>query len=406
MTRGLVACVRTAIAVLACTRGWSQQAPAPIQSPGTVPIVYLSKNYDDPARASLIDPVAADYGLQGAEFGIDEINKNGRFLGKQYELIRIRVPPDGDVKAAARAAFAANHLLVIADLTAGDLLAVADLPEAREAVLLDSRASDDSLRQLDCRENVFHLLPNWAMRADALSQYLAQKNWKRWLLIMGATPEDQAYAAAIKRAASKVGARIVAEKRYEYRTDDESEAGGHEQLQSQIPGLTHVAVPYDVLMVADSRDAFGDYLLFNTWDSRLVAGTHGLVPEAWDHQFREYAARGVLYRFYLASSREMTERDYGNWLAASIFGEAVTRGGHADAAAVKAYLLSDQFSVSASKGEGLTFRQWDHQLRQPVLLFGPRMLVSMAPLPSVHHAKFQTDALGFDQSESECHLAH
>jgi ABC transporter substrate binding protein (PQQ-dependent alcohol dehydrogenase system) len=396
MIRCLVACARTAIAVLACTPGWAQ----------SVPIVYLSKNYHDPARASLIDPVAADYGLQGAQFGVDEINKNGRFLGKQYELIKINIAPDGDVKKAAREAFAAGHLLVIADLTAADLLAVADLPEARQAVLLDARASDDSLRQHDCRDNVFHLLPNWAMRADALSQYLARKNWKRWLLITGAAPEDQAYAAAIKRAASRVGASIVAEKRYEYRTDDENESSGHEQLQSQIPGLTHISAPYDVLMVADSREAFGDYLLFNTWDSRLVAGTHGLVAEAWDHQFREYAARGVLYRFFLAAAREMTERDYGNWLAASIFGEAITRGGHADAAAVRAYLLSDQFSVAAFKGEGLTFRKWDHQLRQPVLLFGPRMLVSMAPLPSVHHPKFQTDALGFDQSESECHMAH
>jgi ABC transporter substrate binding protein (PQQ-dependent alcohol dehydrogenase system) len=402
MIRALVAYAMTVIFVLVCTPGWGQSAPGTIAA---IPILYLSKNYVDPARASLIDPVAANYGLQGAQFGIEEINKNGRFLGKQYELMRVSVPADGDIKAAARAAIAAGHLLIIADLTAADLLTVADLPEAREAVLLDARTSDDSLRQQDCRDNVFHLLPNWAMRADALSQYLAQKHWRRWLLVTGVAPEDQAYVAAIKRAASKVGAKIVAEKRYEYRTDDENEPGGHEQLQSQIPGLTHTAASYDVLMVADHRDAFGDYLLFNTWDSRLVAGTHGLVAEAWDHQFREYAARGVLYRFFLAASREMTERDYGNWLAASIFGEAITRGGHVDAAAVKAYLLSDGFSVAAFKGEGLTFRQWDHQLRQPVLLFGPHMLVSMAPLPNVHYPKFQTDALGFDQSESECHLA-
>jgi len=145
-------------------------------------------------------------------------------------------------------------------------------------------------------------------------------------------------------------------------------------------------------------------LSYNTWAPRLVAGTQGLTAVAWNSVFREYAARGMQYRFFLAASREMTERDYGNWLAASIIGEAVTRSGKADAGAVKSYLLSDQFSVPAFKGEGLSFRRWDHQLRQPILLFGPRMLVSMWPQEASDHAKFQTDTLGYDQPESTCHF--
>jgi ABC transporter substrate binding protein (PQQ-dependent alcohol dehydrogenase system) len=74
-------------------------------------------------------------------------------------------------------------------------------------------------------------------------------------------------------------------------------------------------------------------------------------------------------------------------------------------AAVKSYILSDQFSVPANKGEGLSFRRWDHQMRQPLLLFGPRMLVSMWPQDVSGHTKLQTDTLGYDQPESTCHLA-
>ena len=98
----------------------------------------------------------------------------------------------------------------------------------------------------------------------------------------------------------------------------------------------------------------------------------------------------------------MTERDYGNWLAASIIGEAVTRSAKTNAATVKSYLLSDQFAVPANKGEGLTFRRWDHQLRQPLLLFGPRMLVSMWPQDGSGRTKLQTDTLGYDQPQSAC----
>ena len=399
---------RFALALLTVL-GWqpthAQSAPGRA-APVTVSIVYLSKEQAAPPRASLLDPVAADYGLQGAEFGIEEIHRGGAILGKHYELSKTVVPDGGDVRAAAEKLLAAGDALIIADLEAADLLAVADLPQAAHAIILDARTSDDSLRQGDCRDNVFHLLPNWAMRADALGQYLAHKNWKRWFLLTGGTPADLSYAAAVKRAAARVGATVVTEKTYEYQRDPDGESGSREQVQAQLPAVTHIPAAYDVLFVTDSSDTFGDYLLFDTWDPRLVVGTHGLTAVAWDHQFREYAARSVNYRFFLSAKRDMSERDYGNWLATAVIGEAVTRSGKTDAASLKSFLLSDPFSVPANKGEGLTFRHWDHQLRQPLLLFGPQMLVSMAPQPDPRHPQLQTDALGFDAAHSQCHHVH
>jgi ABC transporter substrate binding protein (PQQ-dependent alcohol dehydrogenase system) len=395
-------CAGVVLAGLFCLTARAQPASAQ-EALAPVPIIYLSKEDPDTSRASLMDPVVADYGWQGAKFGIDEVNINGRFLGKQYQLIKITVPAGQDVAHAAKEALAGGHLLVIADLKPADLIAVADLPAAKDAVILDARSSDDGLRQGDCRDNVFHILPNWAMRADALGQFFAHKNWKRWFLLTGAAPADQAFAQAVRRAASRVDAKIVAQRSFNYQTDLQGEAGAHEQIQSRIAAVTHIPAVYDVLWVLDTGDGFGESLPFNTWDPRPVAGTHGLTAVAWNHLFREYAARGMQYRFFLAASRDMTERDYGNWLASSIIGEAVTRGGKADAAGVKSYLLSDQFSVPAFKGEGLSFRAWDHQLRQPVLLFGPRMLVSMWPQDGSGRTKLQTDTLGFDQPESACH---
>jgi ABC transporter substrate binding protein (PQQ-dependent alcohol dehydrogenase system) len=386
---------------LACARVRAEATP--VQEPAVaVPIVYLSREDTDNSRASLIDPVIADYGWQGARFGIDEININGRFLGKQYQLIKITVPSGGDLQGAAKHVLADGHLLIVADLDAADLLSVADLPQAREALILDARTSDDALRQADCRDNVFHLLPDWAMRADALGQYLARKNWKRWFLLSGVTASDQAYAAAVRRAASRVGAKIAAEASFQYQADSARAAGGHEQIQSQLSVVTRTPAPYDVMFAADTGDAFGEYLLYNTWDARPVVGTHGLVAVAWHRLFKEYAARGVQYRFHLAASRDMTERDYGNWLAVSTIGEAVTRSGKTDAADIKSYLLSDQLSVPANKGEGLSFRRWDHQMRQPVLLFGPQVLVSMWPLGDTRQERYQTDVLGYTQQETSC----
>ncbi len=100
----------------------------------------------------------------------------------------------------------------------------------------------------------------------------------------------------------------------------------------------------------------------------------------------------------------MTERDYGGWLAVRIVGEAVIRSGKTTPAELHDFLTSDQFEVAGFKGEGLTFRRWDQQLRQPVLLAQALMVVSMSPQEGFLHPTNLTDTLGFDEPETKCHF--
>ena len=75
----------------------------------------------------------------------------------------------------------------------------------------------------------------------------------------------------------------------------------------------------------------------------------------------------------------MTERDYAAWLAVRSIGEAVTRTSSNDPKALRDYLRGPEFAIGAFKGEGLTFRTWNQQMRQPILLAAPRTLVSVSP---------------------------
>ena len=100
----------------------------------------------------------------------------------------------------------------------------------------------------------------------------------------------------------------------------------------------------------------------------------------------------------------MTERDYTAWLAVRIVGEAVTRTSQNSPDALRAYILSEKFEVAGFKGQGMNFRHWDLQLRQPILLAGPRALVSISPQEGFLHPKYLTDTLGFDQPETKCRL--
>ena len=254
-------------------------APAAAQDKVDIPITYVTQEEDRPIPLSLLDTRLPDEGLMGARQAITENQTTGRFLGHNYTLTEVVVPKDGDLVAAVKEALAGGGRFFILDLHADQILALADLPEAADALLFNTRAPDDRLRLDDCRANVFHIMPSRAMKADALAQYLVWKRWRKWFLIHGTLEPDLAFAAALERAAHKFGAEIVETREYEYVSTARRTDSGHIQIQSQIPVLTQDAPEHDVVVVADESDMFGEYLPYRTWDPRPVAGTQGLIAE-------------------------------------------------------------------------------------------------------------------------------
>ena len=353
----------------------ADQAPPPPSVVAT--IVYISRAAPQDPRASLSEPVVAEYGWLGARFGVSELNANGRFLGKRFELRKVVVSAEEDVRSRLSAVLSAHPALMVTDLGPEDLLALADLAEAKGSVLIDGRTSDDSLRGGRCRSNVFHVLPSWEMRANALTEFLVAKGWRRWLLLNGPTADDVAYANALRRAAQAAGVTLVSEA--SLANFGVASSLTQAQVDARLDSLTRTRTPYDMVLVTDSAATVGERVMFNTAAPRLVAGTQGLRATAWDPQFHEFAARGFEYRFAQFAAREMSERDYGNWLAVTVLGEAVLRGDVTEPARVREFLRSSRFAVAAFKGEALTFRAADQQLRQPILLFGPRALVRLSP---------------------------
>ncbi len=372
--------------------------------PLEVVITYVTQAEDRVDPLSLLDVLLPDEGLMGARQAITENQTTGSFLGQTFALEEALVAKDGDLVATFKAALAAGQRLFILDLHADQLLTLADLPEAAGALLFNSRAPDDRLRASECRANLFHIVPSRAMKADALAQYLVWKRWREWLLLHGTLEPDLAFAAAIERAANKFGAEIVETRAYEYQATARRTDTGHVQIQRQIPVFTQDAPDHDVVMVADESDVFGEYLPGRTWEPRPVAGTQGLIASAWHRSQEQWGATQMQRRFEKFAGRWMTERDYAAWLAVRSIGEAVTRTMSLDPKAIRDYLRGDQFEIAAFKGEGLTFRTWNQQMRQPILIVEPRMLVSVSPQEGFLHQRTPLDTLGYDEPESSCRL--
>ena len=369
-----------------------------------VKIGWLSQAANRTVSHAYLDRPPGDEGIQGARLGIADNNTTGHFTGQSFALVERLVPADGDIAAAFRDFTANNMRLVVTDLAAPELLSVADLPEAASAAIFNTAALDDRLRGADCRANILHLAPSRAMLADALVQYLATKTWPAIFLVVGRGDGDREFAADVRHAAKKFGARVVQEKPWTFVPGARRTDTGHFAIQAEVARFTQ-GIGYDVLVVADEQDEFGDQLPYRTYDAKLVAGTQGLVPSAWARPHEQWGATQLQERFLSRAKRWMTDHDYTAWMAVRAIGEAATRSKSTDPGAISAFLRSDQFELAGYKGARLSFRSWDGQLRQPVLLADARSLVSVSPPPGRFLHQFsELDTLGVDRPETKCRM--
>jgi ABC transporter substrate binding protein (PQQ-dependent alcohol dehydrogenase system) len=381
----------------------TDKTTAPADEKKTINVYYLGKAYDEPLPLSYAEEVITDKGIQGARLMLKEANQAGNFVGYAFELDEGIVPKDGDVVAKAKEALAAGYRFFIADLEPGDLLAVADLPEAKDAIIMNIRSSATKLRQEECRANVFHVIPDYAMRADALAQYLIWKKWPNWYVLRRDTPEDQDYAAMVKRSAARYGGKVVEDQIYRLPPGARNLDSGHQQVQQQIPLETERAPDHDVVWVINSDDDFGDYLMYRTYRPRPVVGTQGLQATAWDKSYTESGAMHFQNAIPRIADRKPVERDYTAWLAFRAIADSAMKSGKVKPKAIKKYMLSDDFRLEAFKGQALSFRDWDHQMRQPIILGGgTRVPVSTSPQEGFLHPTNLTDTLGFDKPETKC----
>lgn len=363
------------------------------------PVVYIARDILPPLPLSLVEDRVERDGLGGAELGLADNQTTGSFLGHKYRLIEIMVPEDADILETIKASDEPTPSIVVANLEADDLIALADA--FPNALVLNTRARDDRVRHEDCRANMLHFPPSRSMLTDALAQYLAWKRWDKVVLVTGRHPEDKLYTQAMERAVKRFGLKVVDRKDWTSVPGARRTDSGHHSAQQEIPSFTQFK-EHDVILVSDERDEFGEYLSYRSRTPRPVAGTQGLMPTSWHRSHEQWGATQIQRRFEKIADRTMSEKDYSSWLAMRTLGEAITNTSSADPKVLIDYIMSEKFKLAGFKGKALTFRGYNGQLRQPVLIVSPRMLITVSPQQGFLHELTELDTLGKDAPESEC----
>ncbi|MGU9855541.1 ABC transporter substrate-binding protein [Pseudomonas sp. LF245] len=375
------------LALTWATAGRAAEAPLQVQ------IGYLGYRPDPGPLLSNVIPEPADAGLRGAALAIIDSNSTGAFLNQRYSLTDATVDSPEALLAAAQHQHEQGLRLFVVNAPAASLRQLsAALPDS---LLFNAGSPDDSLRSTACLGNVLHTLPSRAMLADALAQFLVVRKWQKALLIIGPTEDDQAYAAALRRAAKRFGVQLVAEKEWQFDNDQRRSA------QADMPLFTQTA-EYDVVLVADERGDFGEYVPYQTWYPRPVAGTQGLTPTGWHKTVETYGAAQLQKRFEALAGRWMNDRDFAAWMAVRSVASAVSKLRQVDPMSIRQLQISEQLPLDGFKGRKLSYRPWNGQLRQPIPIVQPRALVSTSPQDGFLHPFNEMDSLGYDKPEVTC----
>ena len=354
-----------------------------VRAETTIDIHFLTQPIDRVSSLSEIDVFPEDLGKAGANLALSDSKKVLKFLKKelvlhQHDSIET-IPADAGV--------------IVLD-TPNELIGqiVKAYPSS---LIINGTNPSNELRTKFCRPNLMHSIPSWRMYADALSQFLVSKRWKRVLVIHGKEEQDLEYLSALKSSFSRFNVKVINTLAWDFDSDLRRAAA------EEIPVFTRTD-DHDVVVILDTSFNFGHVIPYNTDRPRPIAGTHGLKPLGWHWRMEQWGATQLQKRFVKQAQRRMESADYGVWLGIRAVVEAFIKTNSADPQRLQEYLLSDQFEVAGFKGRKISVRPWNGQFRQPIPLAHEDGLSALAPLNGFIHQLTELDTLGFDQQEVSC----
>lgn len=384
MSRPLLSALGAAALALAC--GAAQSAPLLIgliaradderlEGP-RAELAYLG-HPTGPARQ------AVEVALREAQFELDAAK-----LQPKLEVVEVRSAEEA--RAAAQKLEKAGAAALLAELPAEQLLAAAG---AVKLAVFNIGEGADALRQQQCRPNVFHTLPSERMRADALAQHLVARKWSRVLLLHGPRAADAQRLATVEQSLKRYGLKTVAKRAFKLSADPR-------ERNLANPLLLTGGTEYDAVWVVDTDGEFARGLPYRTALPRPVVGDAGLVALAWAPNFERFGAPQLARRFARHAKRPMTGEDWAAWMATKAVVQAATAR-PAGPWSPAAWTPAD-FALDGFKGVRLSFRPWDRQLRQPLLLTDGQGVVGSAPVEGLLHPSNVLDTLGADAPEKLC----
>lgn len=378
------------------------QAQAPTQSRSAgLSVLLLTPGTDGRLERSRLEralPWQASGDLADAvALGLKDLERPLQQAGVRVDLVveRVEDGPRAAERVAALTSAAASTgrrpFLVLSDLPGAWLSSVV---KASAVPVINVSEPGDAWRHGQCAPTLWHTVPSERMRADALAQALVARRWTKVLLLVPKEGEADRIDT-VQGALQRYGLKRVESRAWRLSADPRERDLAHPALLTRGD--------YDAVWVIDGDGEFGQQLPYRTQLPRPVVGDAGLMAVAWSPRFDRFGAPQVSRRLLRQAGRPLGSVDWGGWIAGRIAASVATglgMAGSIDAARVQQALR--ELEVDGSKGVALSFRPWDGQLRQPMLLTDGQAVVDLVPGEGVLHPRNRLDTLGTDAPEQRC----
>ena len=369
-----------------------------------IKIVHLKRMVEREPTIYSINPEIINNGILGSRMGIKDNNTTGKFTNQKFELIEKNIMPNESAKEIFEEFRKNNYNFFILDVSSEDLDKIISSDILGDALLINVSLKNNDFRNQKCDKQLLHTAPSYMMVTDALMQFLKKKNWTKLFLIFGTNNRDKQFKDSLKISVKKFGLTITNEKKWDFTHDFRRTA------DLEFVKFTQ-GEKYEVLVLADegntfgdSGNSFGDYIPYRTWKPNIVVGGEVLKPTSWHHTHEQWGGNQMQSRFLKNFNRFMTNIDFNSWVGIRVFGEAITKTKSLDPKTILDEILKESFKIAAYKGKPVSFRKWNRQLRQPILLVTPRALVSVSPQNGFLHPRTELDTLGIDEPDTKCKL--
>jgi quinoprotein dehydrogenase-associated probable ABC transporter substrate-binding protein len=341
-------------------------------------VVVPTRTGQSLTRAGLYEPVgeAARHGalLAAGEFGAAADREGTRF----DVLIASSPTPAAALRAAGRLLATEGVSALTGGFGAGQAEVLAGLADEHGVPFINLGDPDPALRQ-ECSPYVFHLAPSAAMYLDAMAFWFGGLGYGRWFIVHEQGPAGEALADRTAKAlagvagAAVVGSAAVAHEQPVY-------IGQIEEAQLADADLIVLLLdPADQIAFLGQLDSLGsdlavaafpdpvtqtrDYIAAARQRSGGAGVDYRITP--WEATLEGHGATELNDRVLSRWGEPLDPSAWAAYQAVKLLYQAARTAG-SQKEALAAYLAGHETEFDLNKGVPLSFRSWDHQLRQPL----------------------------------------
>lgn len=368
-----------AASTAALSLGAIGKAGAQSAQPVRIGVVLPSKTGATFVRASVNDFIGEEARM-GAVLADSQLDSVAEADGFVLQLQMATSPTvDAAIRAGERLVETGNICALIGGVGEGQAEALAEIASRAKIPFFNIGETSDLMRKDQCSRYVFHVEASDAMYVDALGQLAAAQGYRNWYVVADQTERGQGLLERANVAAEKAGCTIVgsssvreAQSVY-YREVDELALDEADvvlvliQAFDQFPFILAMeeagiatpllTFPYTITQTRDYISA-ARYRLPRLNPSHRVALWETTNPapeaEAFNERIRAQWGEGA------------DPTAWATFHAIKIVLESVIATGSIEADTLIAHLEKPDTTFDLLKGPGVSFRPWDHQLRQPL----------------------------------------